>query len=293
MRTLGAVLRLRPSARRRRIILGILGRAQAAYDLEIQLFVFMSNHYHLICRPKDPRQLAQAMCYINSNLARELCRLDGVREKLWGARYRAIPISDEPAAQAARFAYLLAHGCKEGLVLTPGEWPGVHCIHALVSGKPLEGVWYDRTREYEARRQGIKCDPDAFATVYRVKLSPLPCWEDLSAEQRRALVVDLIADIEADARKRRAEAGREPLGANRVRSQSPFKRPFRSKRSPAPLIHAATRAARRAFLEAYRTFTTAYRHAAERLRAGDLSVRFPDFSFPPPLPFSRHCASGV
>jgi hypothetical protein len=289
-RTLRAFLRLKPNARRRKIILGVLGRAQEKFDLEIQLFVFLSNHYHLLCRPKDPQQLARAMCFINSNLARELGRLDGGGGILWCRRYQAIPVSDEPAAQAARFHYLLSHGCKEGLVLTPADWPGVHCVHALLNGDPLEGVWYDRSREYEARRQGIEPDPDAFATVYRVQLSPLPCWRDLSAEQRRERVLELIAEIEADARRRRAETGRDPVGAARIQAQHPLARPARSKRSPAPLVHAATRAARRAFLDAYRIFVGAYRQAAEKLRRGDLSARFPDFSFPPAQPFARPLA---
>ena len=39
------------------------------------------------------------------------------------------------------------------------------------------------------------------------------------------------------------------------------------------------------FWEAYSLFYAAYREAAEKLKAGDLSAAFPDGSFPPPLPF--------
>jgi hypothetical protein len=39
--------------------------------------------------------------------------------------------------RAARF--------KENLVAQVEEWPGVHSAHALLTGKPLEGNWYDRT----------------------------------------------------------------------------------------------------------------------------------------------------
>ncbi len=85
----------------------------------------------------DPEQLARAMCFINSNLAREAGRLHGFREKFWSRRYRAIPVTGELAAQIERLRCLLAHSCKEGFVLTPGGWPGVHCIDALLYGKPL------------------------------------------------------------------------------------------------------------------------------------------------------------
>ena len=146
MRTLQARLLLRPSEAVCEIILGILARAQELYELQIHAFVFLSNHYHLLCSPTDPQQLARAMCFINSNLARELGRLHGFREKFWGRRYRAIPVSGEAAAQVARLRYLLAHGCKEGFVLTPGDWPGVQCVKALLEGQPLLGLWFDRTR---------------------------------------------------------------------------------------------------------------------------------------------------
>lgn len=295
MRTLQALLLLRPSAASCEIILGILGRAQEIYGLNIHAFVFLSNHYHLLCSPTDPLQLARAMCYINSNLARELGRLHGWRERFWSRRYQAIPVSGEPSAQIERLRYLLAHGCKEGFVLTPGEWPGVHCIHALLEGKPLQGVWFDRSLEYEARRQGIEFGARDFASVHTVILTPLPCWSHLGVAESRTRAAELIAEIESEARRRQAETGHQPMGVEFVRRQHPHQRPMQSKRSPAPIVHAATKAARRAFLDAYRLFVAAYRRAAERLRAGDRSVHFPDFSFPPPLPFARgfeHSAFG-
>jgi hypothetical protein len=56
-------------------------------------------------------------------------------------------------------------------------------------------------------------------------------------------------------------------------------------RSPAPLVHAATKAVRKAFYDAYAWFVAAFREAAERLRRGDREAPFPGGSFPPALPF--------
>jgi hypothetical protein len=53
------------------------------------------------------------------------------------------------------------------------------------------------------------------------------------------------------------------------------------------LYHAATRAVRKAFWEAYATFVAAFREAADRWREGDRSARFPIGSLPPGLPFRR------
>ena len=54
---------------------------------------------------------------------------------------------------------------------------------------------------------------------------------------------------------------------------------------PAPFVHAATKAARLAFREAYALFVAAYREAADKLRKGNRAALFPIGSFPPALPF--------
>jgi hypothetical protein len=55
--------------------------------------------------------------------------------------------------------------------------------------------------------------------------------------------------------------------------------------APAPLVHAATKAARKMFYEIYAEFVSAFRAAAEALRQGRRYVSFPAGSFPPALPF--------
>ncbi|MGE5233965.1 MAG: transposase [Acidobacteriota bacterium] len=292
-RTLHGRLLLRPSATLCEIILGILGRAQTLYGLRIHAFVFLSNHYHLLCSPTDPQQLARFMCFFNSNLAREVGRLHAWREKVWGRRYQAIPVSTELAAQVGRLKYLLSHGVKEGFVLTAADWPGVHCVDALLNEQPLRGLWFDRSAEYEARRQGLDVSPHDFASEETVALAPLPCWEHLPDAVIRARIGEIVTQIEAEARRLRRQTGKDPLGADLLQRQNPHQEPLRSKHAPAPLVHAASKRARRALLEAYRIFVAAYRRAAERLRGGDLSAGFPEYSFPPPLPFARGIAAAV
>ena len=62
-------------------------------------------------------------------------------------------------------------------------------------------------------------------------------------------------------------------------------RPAKSKKSPAPLFHAASQAVRRELYEMYGWFAAAFREASEKLRAGNRMVSFPAGSFPPALPF--------
>jgi hypothetical protein len=154
-------------------------------------------------------------------------------------------ISNEAAAQVERLKYVLAHGVKEGLVEKVSQWPGVHCVHALVEEQTLEGYWFDRSQEYAARCRGEDFDRMRYATREVLTLSPLPCWKHLTPETRRRLVADLVAEIEAEAATRR-------------------------------LIEAPGTSSR---------FVAAYRDASEKLRGGIRTVAFPLGSFPPALPF--------
>ena len=112
--------------------------------------------------------------------------------------------------------------------------PGVHCVTALLTGEPIEGTWFDRTRELEARLRGEEFGVRQFAETETVGLSPLPCWGDLSAEQYRERIVELVEAIIAKAAARREATGIEPLAPPRssgsIRSPS-RPRPFRRTRA--------------------------------------------------------------
>jgi hypothetical protein len=225
------------------------------------------------------------MNYFTSKIAREIGRLTGWREKIFGRRYQANPISDEPEAQIARLRYVLSHGVKEGLVERLAEWPGVHCVEALTQGKALEGWWFDWTQEYLARRRGEDFGYYRYATRESFELAPLHCWKHLPPEQRRQLAAAMVSEIDAEAADRRKRTGVQALGPAAILAQSPESRPLKTKRSPAPAVHAASRAVRRELRNAYFLFVAAYRNAAEKLRAGHRDPSFPSGCFPPPLPF--------
>jgi hypothetical protein len=104
----------------------------------------------------------------------------------------------------------------------------VHCVRALFEGEALEGLWFDRTQEYLARRRGKTFDPLEYAAREVLELDPLPCWKHLTEEQRRARVAALVEDIGSeiaarsktmtnDRRNERAQraasAVRQPLAA--------------------------------------------------------------------------------
>jgi REP element-mobilizing transposase RayT len=284
-RTLHGRLLLRPSSELNTIVIGILARASRLYPVRLVTFAFLSNHYHLLLQAKDSFQLSRFMLYVNSNLAREAGRLADWREKFWSRRYQAILITEEEPAQVERLKYLLAQGCKEGLVARPQDWPGAHSVRALLGEESLEGLWFDRTQEYLARRRGQAFEYLDYANRESLELAPLPAWQHLSPEAYRERIAELVADIASEAAAQREASGREPLGRLEVSTQDPQERPVKVKKSPAPFCHAATRWARRELREAYSWFYAAFCEAAERLKGGDRNACFPIGSFPPGLPF--------
>ena len=95
---------------------------------------------------------------------------------------------------------------------------------------------------------------------------------------------EIVVDIEKRSREALAATGSKPLGERAIRSQNPHDRAQRSKRSPAPVAHAATVATWLAMKIAYREFVLAYREAAERFKEGP-GAAFPAGCFPPRAPF--------
>jgi hypothetical protein len=240
----------------------------------------------------DAKQMSDFMQFVNTNLATEINRLRNREGTAWGGRYRSIPVSEEEAAQVGRLRYLLSQSVKEGLVAHARDWPGVHCIREILAGEPIRGLWFDRTQEYAARNRGEDFGRLQYASEEVFVLTPLPCWAYLPPEVYRKRVAELMEEIESEAAAELTKAGREPLGAETALRLDSETRPARSKKSPAPLFHAASKAVRKALWEAYTLFVAAFREASERLRSGDRTARFPVGSFPPRLPFVTEEATG-
>lgn len=272
---------LRPSPELNKIVVGILGRAQRLYPIRICGVAVLSNHLHLLLVAEDAEGVSEFMRYVGSKLAREVNRLTGWSGPVFHGRYSMIVVTQEESAQVERLKYLLAQGCKENLVERPADWPGVHCARALCEGEHLAGEWFDRTQEHVARRRGGDLVPSRFASSEIVALSPIPCWEHLGSESYRERIAILLAEIEREAAAERVHSGSRILGARAVLKLHPHRRPAAVAKAPAPLVHAASGAARRAFQEAYRWFVAAFRRAADAFRSENPTGLFPAGSFPP------------
>lgn len=277
-----------PSALVNERYLGVLGKAQEKYDMVICAVVVLSTHSHMILRPRDGAHLADFMCFVKTNLAKEIGgRLRGWQGHFFDRRYHSTTISDEEAAQAGVLRYVLSNGTKEFLVDTVRQWPGVHSAASLIDGISMVGRWYDRSAEYAARilNGEAETDPEDFASEQAVTLSPLPCWEHLAETTWRRAVEEMVDDIDHDAANERRTLGRTSLGISKILAQDPYESPNHVETSPKPRFHAFDRAVFETLLDVWREVMRVFSAASEALRAGDRHVKFPEGTFPPALPF--------
>jgi REP element-mobilizing transposase RayT len=293
IRTMQGRFLLKPSEKINDFILGVIGRALQLYPgMRIFNFKVLSNHIHIILAAPNSGTMRKFMNHIDSNIAREAGRLHGWKDKFWSRRYRAIAIDDDQKL-IERMHYIFSHGCKENLVASPYDWPGVGCEKALTEGQVLQGTWVDRTAMYEAERKGKDCRLEDFCIEYEVPLSRLPCFEDKPEEYVQAYYRQMIANIEADTAARLRDEDTRLLGITGVLLQDPHTWPEKMKKSPAPLCHASTRKKREEYKKSYRSFVARFMEAAEKLKQGFIDVCFPEGSFPPPMPAMIVATSGA
>ncbi len=284
-RTIQGRYLLTPGSSFNDLFLGILGRTQRSHEMEIAAATVLSNHFHLLLIVDDAKEVADFMRDLQSKVAREVNRLTGWKGPVFERRYEMTVVTNEEGAQVERLKYVLANGVKENLVERICEWPGVHSAEALMHGTPLQGHWFDRTRQYAARNQGEELRQDQYVFAESVVLSPIPCWAHLPVDRYRERIKSLVEQVDTEAARARRQSGASVLGAKAILAQDPLTRPDSVARSPAPLVHAATKAARKLFHGIYAEFVSAFRAAAEALRQGRQEVSFPAGSFPPAMPF--------
>lgn len=300
---------LRPGPQVNALILGCLGRALERQRGEIELhhYVFMSNHFHLLISSVSAHAKSKFMCHLNSNIARELCRVWGWREHLWEGRYASDVVLDEEALVTA-LKYIFKNSVKELLVEHPRLWPGAHGWAPLCGGERAVGRWVDRSALFFARqtKRGQRLTEEDFTRVIEVSLCPPRFWRELSAEEYQGrcarlaeeAVEEVIRTEVAEAERRASPVGRRVdfglelegegrggrdvcfLGAEAVCEQPVFEARVQRRR-PRPLCRARCPRVLAAFVESYRVFRDLFRGASARLRVGLLRdgcapiVRFP------------------
>lgn len=284
LRTVHRMFLLRPSPRLNRLIVGVVGRAQQQTGMTIYGFAFLSNHAHFLLRARSPAQLAAFQHAVASNIAREVCKVHDWSDKVFARRYSLSEVSHEPECQEERLLYILSQGVKERLVARAVHWPGATSTRALVRGDlTMRGVWVDRTALDAARRlkgRDRVSERDHSEEV-GLTLTPLAHWGHEPAHRYAAHLRRQLRALEkAHAAMRRA-AGARVLGKRAVLTADPHHSPGRQRRSPAPVVLAATLETWVAMKNRYLETVARYQNASSRFRRGALDVTFPPNTFPP------------
>src|SRR3954466_15720868 len=136
-RTIQGRYLFRPGPQFNDLFLGVLGRVQKRYQLQLCAVCVLSSHFHLLLLVEDARQLMRFMQDLKSKLAIEVNRLTGWRGTVFARRYDSAVVTEEEGAQVERLLYILSNSVKEGLVERPQDWPGVHGAKALLDGEPM------------------------------------------------------------------------------------------------------------------------------------------------------------
>lgn len=289
---------LRPSDERNARFLGVMGRALELYGAHVRVHFAggTSNHIHLLVSTEDARWKALFKSFLFGNVSKEIGDLYDWPGPLWHRRCRDIPVLDDGAVYR-RAMYLAVQAAKDGLT-TVGSWPGIQWVKAVTEGRPLRGVWYDRTALYERRAAWERAHPTTrgrrpalqdVARTIPVELTPLPMWSELSEDERRARWVELVERAVAEFPPKTETM----LGAERVLAFDPHHRPARAARRPAPESHASTPERRAWWRSQYAQLVHAYRELMQAIRDG---LRRDDAAEPlawcAGLPWPRPTASG-
>ncbi len=176
------------------LVAGVMGRALEISPLDLCSAIVSGNHFHLLAVVHEQQELSRFMAHFNCNLSKKIGRLRGWRGAMWERRYDAIVVGRE--AEWARLRYSLSHGVKESLVGSPLRWPGIHAARHLVHGEPLEGCWFNRSKEWAAINRGLTPGTYDFATRYSITFAQLPSLRHLSPEQYQNRIAGLIRELE-------------------------------------------------------------------------------------------------
>ena len=277
---------LRPGERLNLLIIGALAKALLLYPIRIHGFIFLSTHFHILATFPDVERMSNFMKHFTQKLSKEVGILhDWKGTTVFPNRFKHVELSQEPEIEVARLRYILKNSCKEGLVMSPLDWPGVSSTEALITGEPMRGIWIDRRALSQAKSRGEDVTETDFTEELELRLTPIPSLDHLSPQAYRRLILDLVREIEDETVQMHRESQTVPLGIEAVLNRHPHHRPKPQEESPRPWFHALSRESRRAMRTALTWILAAYREAADRYRAGDLGVAFPEGTFPPPRPF--------
>ena len=198
----------------RAIIIGVLSKAAEKYpNVANHAAAFLSNHLHLQLsiakHGAHPGEICDYVGFIKREIARRWNKEMGTKGSIWEG-FDMVAVLTGPA-QVNALKYILAQTVKERLVEHPFDWPGFHCAESLVTGEPMEGIWFNGTaygkklHAERAKKNGIEPNRDDYIEKRTFSFDPLPALAHLSPEDYRAEMQRLVEEVVVEAREARGD----------------------------------------------------------------------------------------
>ena len=264
-------LRLKPSPVVNQLLLYCLAHAARKTGIEIHAFAFLSNHHHLIITDPDGR-LPLFCQNFHGLVARALNCHQGRWEYLWApGSYSAVHL-ESAEDLLDKLEYLYVNPVSAGLVRRSTDWPGLISTPGDLASKLKVGT---RPSFFFSERTG--CPRKIKMKLVYPRILEGREENVIEALERRITIREtLIGD-------RMINEGRQFLGPDGVRAQSPFEFPKTSepRRQLSPHLAARDVWRRIEALGQLVSFRQAYSSCRERFFNGDRDVEFPLGSYGP------------
>ena len=259
-----------------------LARAQKKYQVYLYVYVFMSNHYHLLAAAKDAEHLSDFLRYFQSNLARTLNQHRGRRGAFWSSRYKSIPVLDT-ASLKDRVAYIHLNPVKAGMCRKAEHSRVLSSASEMLLGKSEPFTYKEIAKDGPKKGQRVE-------RKIRIKRSVLPHYRNLPEDDKRKA-------LRADMKHHRANCIAEKTWPKNPTSQKQPKKWWgRSKNPPKagetqPLCYAVEEQTKKDYLEMIKSTILRYTEAAFQYAQGKMQqANFPETTFVPSrLPERKYC----
>ena len=259
-RCVGAQHLMRPDDECCLIILACLSRFVVTHKIDVYGFVFMSNHFHLLCGA-PLLNLSAFLQDLNSSIARRLNKHRGRDGVFFGERYSTVDVLCEEKA-LEKLLYILMNPCAAGVVAKPGDYPGVSSWRYHLSGEKVQGHWLDLRRFHHNRKRNPDVVKEDYITTYEFEVKPLPQWLSSSQEERaRRLESAIAARCKKLTTQRKKEGKKYYMGPEYCRRLNPFSSPKHPKKSRYSPCVGSDNEVVRAYSEQRQAVVAAYRKA--------------------------------
>lgn len=223
------------------LLKGAVARAQRDSKVTLCHLVAMSNHFHIVCIPKDAYQLISFYKEVKKSLTDSLKRLCGRKYLSLWERSTVICLGDKEAV-IERISYLYANPCAAHLVESISEYPGVsswrefvHAPHRLNVRIAEECFWInaDTIPALEGEKLSSRQEQALVelllaraTTRHLLEYEPyawMSCLE-MGADEIGEVAEQIHQQVRAReeaARQERAREGRTVVGQQRLRREMP------------------------------------------------------------------------